>query len=105
MRIPAQFRIICSLSIAFGFVPSSIVIAQTFSPYSPTQIQEFNSQPIAPIETPAGPVYVERPPISQPPNTPFDKRYIKNPDGEEQAEAQGAQSAAPFESIPATIIF
>ena len=105
MRIPAQFRIICTLSIAYGCVLSSIVIAQTFSPYSPTQIQEFNSQPIAPIETPAGPVYVERPPISQPPNIPFDKRYIKNPDGEEQAEAQDDQSAAPFEPIPATILF
>ena len=71
MRIPAQFRIICSLSIALGFVPSSIVIAQTFSPYSPTQIQEFNSQPIAPIETPAGPVYVERPPYQSASEYPF----------------------------------
>jgi hypothetical protein len=105
MRIPAQFRIIFVFSVVFGFVPSSIVIAQTFSPYTPAQIQEFNSQPIAPLETPAGPVYVERPPISQPANTPFDKRYIKNPDGEEQAEAQGAQSAAPFEPIPATMVF
>jgi hypothetical protein len=105
MRIPAQFRIIFVFSVVFGFVPSSIVIAQTFSPYTPAQIQEFNSQPIAPLETPAGPVYIERPPISQLPNTPIDSRYIKNPDGEEQAEAQGAQSAAPFEPIPATMVF
>lgn len=105
MRIPVQFRIIFVFSIAFGFVPSSILIAQTFSPYTPAQIQEFNSQPIAPLETPAGPVYIERPPISQLPNTPIDSRYIKNPDGEEQAEAQGAQSAAPFEPIPATMVF
>ena len=105
MRIPVQFRIIFVFSVVFGFVPSSIVIAQTFSPYTPAQIQEFNSQPIAPLETPAGPVYIERPPISQIPNTPIDSRYIKNPDGEEQAEAQGAQSAAPFEPIPATMVF
>lgn len=105
MRIPVQFRIIFVFSVVFGFVPSSIVIAQTFSPYTPAQIQEFNSQPIAPLETPAGPVYIERPPISQLPNTPIDSRYIKNPDGEEQAEAQGAQSAAPFEPIPATMVF
>ncbi|QWE19038.1 hypothetical protein [Polynucleobacter corsicus] len=105
MRIPAQFRIIYTLSIVFGFVPPSIVIAQTFSPYTPKQIQEFNSQPIAPIETPAGPVYMEPSPISQRPNVPFDARYIKNPDGEEQAEAQGAESAAPFEPIPATMVF
>ena len=105
MRIPVQFRIIFVFSIAFGFAPSSILIAQTFSPYTPAQIQEFNSQPIAPLETPAGPVYIEHPPISQLPNTPIDSRYIKNPDGEEQAEAQGAQSAAPFEPIPATMVF
>lgn len=105
MRIPVQFRIIFVFSVVFGFMPSSIVIAQTFSPYTPAQIQEFNSQPIAPLETPAGPVYIERPPISQLPNTPIDSRYIKNPDGEEQAEAQGAQSAAPFEPIPATMVF
>jgi hypothetical protein len=80
-------------------------IAQTYSPYTPEQIQEFNNQPIAPIETPAGPVYLERPPVTQKPNVPFDSRYIKNPEGEEQAEAQGAESAAPFEPIPATITF
>jgi hypothetical protein len=81
------------------------VIAQTFSPYTPKQIQEFNNQPIAPVETPAGPVYVERPPINQRPSTPVDARYIKNPDGEEQAEAQGAESSAPFEPIPTTFTF
>ncbi|QWE14923.1 hypothetical protein [Polynucleobacter sp. AP-Sving-400A-A2] len=105
MRISAQFRIIYIFSIVFGFVPLSIVSAQTFSPYTPTQIQEFNSQPIAPLETPAGPVYTEPPPIRQSSNKPFDARYVKNPDGEEQAEAQGAESTAPFEPIPATMVF
>jgi len=105
MRIPVQFRIIYLSSVAFGCVSPCIVNAQTFFPYTPKQIQEFNSQPIAPIETPAGPVYQVRPPTSQRPNVPFDTRYIKNPDGEEQAEAQGAQSAAPFEPIPATLTF
>jgi len=105
MSIPAQFRTIYIISIAFGFVPLNIVIAQTFSPYTPTQIQEFNSQPIAPMETPAGPIYMEGPPSNQRPNVSFDARYIKNSDGEEQAQAQGAESAAPFEPIPATIVF
>lgn len=105
MRISAQFRIIYILRFAFAFVLPSIVVAQTFSPYTPRQIQEFNSQPVAPIETPAGPVYIEPPPISQRPNASFDARYIKNPNGEEQAEAQGAESAAPFEPIPATMVF
>ena len=90
---------------AYSYAISPTVIAQTFSPYTPAQIQEFNNQAIAPIETPSGPVYVERPPVSQQPKVPFDSRYIKNPDGEEQAEAQGAESAAPFEPIPATFTF
>ena len=81
------------------------VIAQTFSPYTPQQIREFNNQPIAPIETPAGPVYLEAPPVVQKSNVPFDSRYIKNPDGEEQAEAQSSESAAPFEPIPSTLTF
>jgi hypothetical protein len=92
-------------SVTLCFVFPSTLIAQTFSPYTPEQIQEFNNQPIAPVETPAGPIYMEPPPVIQKPKVPFDSRYIKNPDGEEQAEAQGAESAAPFEPIPATITF
>lgn len=101
--IRLKARLIFGITLSFAFSVTSL--AQTFSPYTPSQIQEFNSQPIAPIETPAGAVYIEPPSISQRPNAPFDSRYIKNPDGEEQAEAQGAQSVAPFEPIPATITF
>ncbi|MEY3224371.1 MAG: hypothetical protein RL565_561, partial [Pseudomonadota bacterium] len=38
--------------IAFSSAISLTAIAQTFSPYTPEQIQEFNNQPIAPMETP-----------------------------------------------------
>lgn len=91
--------------LTYSCIISLAVIAQIFSPYTSEQIQEFNSQPIAPVETPAGPVYLEPPSIGQRPNAPIDGRYIKNPDGEEQAQAQGAESAAPFEPIPATMVF
>jgi hypothetical protein len=87
-----------------GAFPTTL-IAQTFSPYSPAQIQEFNSQPIAPVETPEGPIYLQTPPVNQGPKIPLDARYVKNPDGEQQAEAQGEESAAPLEPIPATITF
>jgi len=105
MHTPTQFRAIHVFSIALGFVLPSLAIGQTFSPYTPAQIQEFNNQPITPMETPAGPVYLEAVPSGPKPQLPLDARYIKNPDGEEQAEAQGAESAAPFEPIPATITF
>ena len=91
--------------ITLSFVFPVAVIAQTFSPYTPEQIQEFNNQPIAPIETPAGPVYLDTLPVSQKPKASFDARYVKNPDGEEQAEAQEVESAAPFEPIPATFTY
>jgi hypothetical protein len=52
-----------------------------------------------------GPIYSNPVSVQQAPKRAFDSRYIKNPDGEEQAEAEGAQSAAPFEPIPATITF
>ena len=105
MNIPIQLKAILIFGIIYSFAFSMTANAQTFSPYTPAQIQEFNNQAIAPIETPAGPVYREASPVSQKPNPPLDARYIKNPDGEEQAEAQGAESAAPFEPIPATFTF
>jgi hypothetical protein len=101
IRLKVSFMI----GITFSFVLSVSSLAQTFSPYTASQIQEFNSQAIAPIETPAGPVYIETPAISQGPKTSFDSRYIKNPDGEEQAEGQSAESTVPFKPIPATLTF
>jgi hypothetical protein len=105
MHIRSQFSPIHVCSLVFSFALPGLVIGQTFSPYTPAQIQEFNNQPIAPMETPAGPVYLEAAPAKPKTTLPLDARYLKKPDGEEQAEAQGAESAAPFEPIPATITF
>jgi hypothetical protein len=105
MNILVPYKAITIFTLVISYVIPLTAVAQTFSPYTPSQIQEFNSQPIAPIETPAGPVYMDPPPVNQKPKAPFDSRYIKKPDGEEQAEAQGAESAAPFEPIPATFTF
>jgi len=105
MHISTQFRAIYFSGLAVSFALPIAAVAQTFSPYTPEQIQQFNHQPIAPIETPGGAVYLEAPPIGVKSNTPLDSRYIKNPDGEEQAEAQGEESAAPFEPISPTFTF
>ena len=105
MNYSNWLKAILFIGAAFSSAISLTTIAQTFSPYTPEQIQEFNNQPIAPMETPAGPVYLDPPPISQKPKVPFDSRYVKNPDGEEQAEAQEVDSATPFEPIPATFTF
>jgi hypothetical protein len=100
MNIPIRFK-----TITLCFLFPMTVIAQTFSPYTPKQIQEFNNQPIAPAETPASPFYLEPPPVRQKQNASIDSRYIKNPDSEEQAEAQGAESTVPFEPNPSTFTF
>jgi len=105
MHTSTRLNVIVIFAISLSLSFPMTVIAQTFSPYTPQQIQEFNNQPIAPIETPAGPVYLEASPVDQKSNAPFDSRYIKNPDGEEQAEAQSSESAAPFEPIPSTLTF
>lgn len=90
------------LLLCFGLCGTPVQ-GQTYSPYTPAQIQEFNSQPLSPVESPFGPVGSRAVPAVPEPS--IESRYIKNPDGEEQAEAQGAQSAAPFEPIPVTIPF
>jgi hypothetical protein len=105
MNNSTWLKSILFFELAFSSTISLTAIAQTFSPYTPEQIQEFNNQPIAPMETPSGPVYLDPPPVSQKPQAPFDSRYVKNPDGEAQAEAQEVESAAPFEPIPATFTF
>jgi len=105
MYIPTQFKIIQVASIVLSLSISGLAMGQTFSPYTPAQIQEFNSQPIAPIQTPEGPVYLENRPTQQQPRSSLDSRYLKNPDGEEQAEALGDESAAPFQPMPTTITF
>jgi hypothetical protein len=105
MNTPTRLKELTIFVITFSVSFPMTAIAQTFSPYTPEQIQEFNNQPLAPVETPAGPVYLVSPPVSQKPTVPFDSRYIKNPDGEEQAQAEGAESAAPFEPIPAAFTF
>lgn len=96
---------VMTLLIACGLGFPMLVYGQTFSPYTPNELQELNQQPISPTETPMGPVYSSPVPAQQVPKQSFDSRYIKNPDGEEQAQAQEAGSAAPFEPIPATFTF
>ncbi len=104
MRVHIQPRAIQVLTITLSLM-STLALGQTFSPYTPEQIQEFNSQPISPAESPLGPVYPSMVPIAQGKKLPLGAGYIKNPEGEEQAEAQGEESDAPFEPIPATFSF
>lgn len=106
--ISMKVIIIQSIRFAAGiifFANASFLAAQvqTYSPYTPAQIQEFNNQPLSPPEGPFGPVDPSLVPAR--PQSSLGSRDLKNPDGEEQAEAQETESAAPFEPIPTTITF
>lgn len=104
MHIYIKFRVLVVLIAALSCT-STLVLGQTYSPYTPEQIKEFNNQPISPEETPMGPVYPGDRPVNQVQKQPFDSRYVRNPEGEQEAEAQGAGSAVPFEPIPATFTY
>ncbi len=108
-RIQTRPLLIVVLASICAVTASNQAIGQTFSPYTPAQIQELNSQSIAPVETPAGPMYSNTLPAnfipSQNKSPGLDSRYFSNPQGEEQAQSQETDSAAPFEPIPSTVQF
>jgi hypothetical protein len=79
--------------------------AQTYSPYTPAQINEFNHQPLAPPETPAGPIYLNNQEPPQQPQSTLERGYFSQPRGEQEAEAQEMGSATPFTPIPSTFAF
>ena len=92
--------VICFLLFASG----GIAQAQTYSPYTPAQISEFNNQPLSPAETPAGPIYLNN--LPQPkPRSMVGAHYFSQPLGEEEAEAQETESATPFTPTPTTFQF
>ncbi len=90
---------------AIFFLNASFLAAQvqTYSPYTPAQIQEFNNQPLSPPEGPFGPVDPRL--VPDRPGSNLESGYINNPEGEEEVEAQDSESAAPFEPIPSTFTY
>ena len=78
---------------------------QTFSPYSPEQLQEFNNQVISPVEGPMGPVApnTQEMDLSKKPN--LDSKFYNNPEGEDEAEALETQSADPYQPMSPVLTF
>lgn len=99
--------------LALGFISFSVDVSaqttatppqgsETFSPYTPAQIKQFNQQTISPAEGPFGPVNPNQRRQKKPP---FDSQYFSQPVGEQEAEALETQSAEPYDPVPATIKF
>jgi hypothetical protein len=78
---------------------------ETYSPYTPGQLREFNSQPLSPVEGPMGPVS----PSSQSGNlrkqVPDSSNFFSQPQGEEEAEALETQSADPYQPMKPVMTF
>jgi hypothetical protein len=71
---------------------------QTYSPYTPGQLQELNSQPLSPVEGPFGPIAPSASEFNLSKKPAPDAKYYNQPIGEEEAEALELQSSEPYQS-------
>ena len=78
---------------------------QTYSPYTPQQIKEFNSQPLTPVEGPFGPVAPNAREMNLSKKPSIDSKYYSQPKGEEEAEALETESAEPYQPMSPVISF
>ncbi len=78
---------------------------QTYSPYTPGQLQELNSQPLSPAESPFGPIVPNTQEFNLSKKPAPDAKYYNQPVGEEEAEALELQSADPYQSSKPVITF
>lgn len=77
----------------------------TFSPYTPQQIQEFNSQTISPVEGPFGPVDKRAEDLRIAKERALDAKLYSQPQGEQEAEAIETQSADPYQATKPLLTF
>jgi hypothetical protein len=77
---------------------------QTYSPYTPEQLREFNTQPIFPVEGPMGPVGPGAQ-ILSPKKSSIHSKYFSQPEGEEEAESLETESAEPYQPMQPVITF
>lgn len=98
----------CILLISFyadAQTPTPNAEMQTYSPYTPQQIKEFNSQSLSPVEGPFGPVAPNSKEMNLSKKVPIDSKYYSQPKGEEEAEALETESDAPYQPISPVISF
>jgi hypothetical protein len=77
---------------------------QTYSPYTPEQLRELNSQSIFTVEGPMGPVGPGAQ-VLPPQKSSVDSKYFRQPEGEEEAESLETESAEPYQPMQPVITF
>ena len=102
MRITEPKRFCICLAAGYLYFSPLYVLAQatTFSPYTKEQLQQFNSQPIAPAVSVS-----EVDGQTQRPQELRDSKLYQQPLGEEQAEALETQSVDPYTPLQPEITF
>jgi hypothetical protein len=86
-------------------VPPKPPGSKTFSPYTPQQIQEFNSQTLSPVEGPFGPVDPRAEDARIAKERAADSKLYSQPKGEQEAEALETQSVDPYQATKPVITF
>lgn len=94
--------LVCVSALAQTSTPSGM---ETYSPYTPGQIRELNSQPLSPVEGVFGPVISNSQGFSLSKKPSPDSKLYSQPEGEEEAEALETQSADPYQPISPAISF
>lgn len=93
------------LSVSAMAQTSAPVGMETYSPYTPEQIQEFNNQAISPVEGPLGPVAPNAGNLNLQKQSSLDSKYYSQPKGEEEAESLEVESAQPYQPMSPVIRF
>ena len=79
--------------------------SDTFSPYTPQQIQGFNKQALSPVEGPFGPVDPRAEDARIAKERASDAKFYNQPQGEEEAETPETQSVDPNQATKPVITF
>lgn len=82
--------------------------SQTFSPYTPEQLEAFNNQRISPTEGPfgsVGPVESNQKPLNLQKKPSIDSRYFNVPEGEQEAESLETESDDPYTPMVPAVSF
>jgi len=105
----ARYLQFCCFSILFAIAaciqaqPSQGM--QTYSPYTPEQMRELNTQPIFTVEGPMGPVGPGAQVVNSSGKPSVESKYFRQPEGEEEAESIETQSADPYQPMKPVMTF
>jgi hypothetical protein len=102
LRFSYFFLLILASSHLYGQASQGM---QTYSPYTPEQLREFNSQPIFPVEGPMGTVGPGTPVLNMGNKPSVDSKYFSQPQGEQEAESLETESAQPYQPMSPVLTF